>query len=195
MLLDYWPLRRVTAHAGTAPAAWWRLVRDKIPLVALAAAAAVLTILAQKDAALRTLADTPLAARIGNALVSYASYLGQTCWPVKLAAFYPYIPWRARGSGVAAAAGLLAALTVAAVGLARRRPYLAVGWFWFVGTLLPVIGLIQVGDQARADRYTYLPHIGLFAAIAWGAAELAQTRLAAGPLAAAAVAASPSPPA
>ena len=110
-------------------------------------------------------------ARVSNALVSYARYLGKTFWPERLAVFYPRaeLPrWE-----VAAAALLLCAITALVLWQARRLPWLAVGWFWFLGTLVPVIGLVQVGSQAMADRYTYVPLVGIFIVVAWGAARLA----------------------
>src|SRR5207247_5792077 len=121
------------------------------------------------------------AERIANALLGYASYLGKTFWPASLAVFYPHphtglLEWR-----VAAAALLLAALTAVALRLARPAPYLLFGWLWFLGTLVPVIGLLQVGGQAMADRYTYVPLLGIFIAAAWGPGELA-VRLAPRPL-------------
>src|SRR5205814_4397309 len=107
-----------------------------------------------------------------NALVSYVAYLRQTVWTADLAPYYPHTVeslagWRAAGSAL-----LLAAVTAAAVRLRRRCPYLIVGWLWFLGTLVPVIGLVQVGGQAMADRYTYVPLIGLFLIVAWGAVDL-----------------------
>jgi tetratricopeptide (TPR) repeat protein len=164
LLLDYWPLRRW----GTVP--FRRLLLEKVPLFALAAASCAVTFAAQVQAhAVRT---HPFSARVGNALLAYGSYLGKTFWPVNLAVYYPHpgaVPW----GPVLGAALLLAAVTVLVLGPGRRRPYLAVGWLWFLGTLVPVIGLVQVGGQALADRYTYVPLIGVFVMLAWGAADLA----------------------
>jgi tetratricopeptide (TPR) repeat protein len=115
----------------------------------------------------------PFVPRLLNALTSYAAYLGMTFWPSGLAAFYPLSPAALSPGRVAAAALLVAGLTWLVLGPGRRWPYLAVGWLWFLGTLVPVIGLVQVGSQAMADRYTYVPHIGLFVAVVWGASDLA----------------------
>jgi tetratricopeptide (TPR) repeat protein len=163
LLLDIWPLRRANMAA----------VREKIPLFALAAAASVATFLAQQQGrAVRSLASMPLGVRVENALVAYAAYLGRIFRPGGLAVFYPYQAhlsvWQ-----VAGAACLLAGVTAVVIRQARTRPYLAVGWFWYVGTLVPVIGLVQVGGQASADRYTYVPLVGVAIMLAWGAAELA----------------------
>ncbi|HEX8914885.1 MAG TPA: tetratricopeptide repeat protein, partial [Humisphaera sp.] len=172
LLLDYWPLRRTGAAAGDGrPAVDWRragrLVLEKVPLLALAAAASVAIYLAQATGpALRTLDAYPLGGRLANAALACAAYLRQTVWPGGLAVFYPY-PRSFEPAAVAAAVAALAAVTVAAVVLARRRPYLLVGWLWFLGMLVPVIGLVQVGRQSMADRYTYLPHVGLFVAVVW----------------------------
>jgi Flp pilus assembly protein TadD len=114
-----------------------------------------------------------LSARLANALAAYASYLGKTFWPVHLAVFYPLPRGSLPVAQIAMAGLLMAAVTFLVLGLARRRPYLPVGWFWFLGTLVPVIGLVQVGGQSMADRYTYVPSIGLFLMLSWGAADLA----------------------
>jgi protein O-mannosyl-transferase len=163
LLLDVWPLDRL--KAGLRP-----LLVEKIPLFVLAAASSAVTVYAQ-EGSLATLEAVSVGRRLGNALVSYALYLGKTFWPAKLAVFYPLplsIPlWKALAAGA-----LLLGITVLAVWRLRRQPYLAVGWLWFLGMLVPVIGLIQVGRQAMADRYTYLPSIGLFLAVVWGLAEL-----------------------
>jgi tetratricopeptide (TPR) repeat protein len=163
LLLDFWPL-------GRAPrgAAWTRLLAEKLPLVVLSAGSAALTVLAQRGIG----AVTPLEVytpgmRLGNALVSYAAYLGATFWPAGLAVYYPHPMGRLPLAQVAAAALALAAVSWFAWSGRRRRPYLPAGWLWYLGTLVPVIGLVQVGGQARADRYTYLPLIGVFLMLAW----------------------------
>jgi tetratricopeptide (TPR) repeat protein len=123
-------------------------------------------------AAIKPLERFPWSGRLANALVSYSGYLAQTLWPSRLAVLYPYckdVPAR----DVAASAALLAGMTAAAAVFRRRYPFVLVGWLWYLGMLVPVIGLVQVGDQARADRYTYLPLIGPSLALVWGAAELA----------------------
>jgi Flp pilus assembly protein TadD len=185
LLLDFWPLGRlrlgrsavpaVAAHApGPAPVPPWRVLAEKVPLLALAAASAAVTLYAQqRGGAVRSLEQLPLPARVGNALVSYVRYLGLTFWPADLAVFYPQSGEPLPGWQVAGAACMLALLTLGALAQARQRPYLLVGWLWFLGTLVPVLGLVQVGDQALADRYTYVPSIGLAVVLAWGAAEWA----------------------
>jgi len=168
LLLDVWPLDRL--REGIRP-----LLIEKIPLFVLSAASSAVTVYAQ-EGSLATLEAVSVGRRVGNALVSYAIYLGKTFWPAKLAVFYPLplsIPlWKPLAAGA-----LLLVLTALAVwkffSKGGRQPYLAVGWLWFLGMLVPVIGLIQVGRQAMADRYTYLPSIGLFLAVVWGLAELA----------------------
>ena len=163
LLLDRWPLRRGTSL---------RLVVEKIPLLGLAASAAVAHMLtAQRAGAIGHLARFPLEARLANALVSYARYLGKTLWPSGLAVFYPY-PNAWPASELAGAAVLLMAVTLLAIVQMRRRPYLLVGWLWFLGMLFPVSGVVQAGSQAMADRFTYLPLIGLFVMAAWGGRDL-----------------------
>jgi tetratricopeptide (TPR) repeat protein len=168
LLLDYWPLGRMSRQS------WRRLVAEKIPLLALAAACGAVTVLAQDTAVART--DLlPIPARLANASVSTVVYLRQFLWPAGLAAFYPHPGGLPLGK-VAGSALLLAGLSLAAFALRRRLPYCFVGWFWYLAMLAPVIGLIQIGDQAMADRYTYLPQIGLAVALAWGLKELAGWR-------------------
>jgi protein O-mannosyl-transferase len=149
-----------------------RLVREKLPLFALTLVSSVVTyIVQQQGGAVSSFDQLPLSSRVGNAAVSYMTYLAKMFWPTRLAALYPYslsLPeWEVAGSIL----GLFAA-TVLALWAARRRPYIAVGWLWYLGTLVPVIGLVQVGSQSRADRYTYIPFIGLFVIVAWGITEL-----------------------
>jgi tetratricopeptide (TPR) repeat protein len=167
LLFDSWPLGRLRRGS------FFALVREKAPLFALAAASSTVTVVAQRAGrALGTLDAYPLAARFVNAVVSYAAYLRQTFWPTDLAVFYPHpgsdLPLAA-GIGAALILGLVSALVVA---LRRSRPYLAVGWLWYLGTLVPVIGIVQVGFQARADRYTYVPLVGVFILLAWGIPDL-----------------------
>jgi tetratricopeptide (TPR) repeat protein len=173
LLLDYWPLRRFELRAGSSriksalPLLW-----EKIPFFALAMVASALTILAQRrGGAVVAIEDLPFAPRCGNALVSYLRYAGKLLWPHDLAVIYPYIYqwplWLIGG-----AAGLLLAVSWLALKLRRQAPYLPVGWFWYLGTLVPVIGLVQVGEQAMADRYTYIPSIGFFMVMCWAAPQL-----------------------
>jgi hypothetical protein len=170
LLLDYWPLGRLRWPFGPM----WRVLAEKIPLLAIAGTAAVFTMFAQAEGdCTRTLLEMPLSTRLANALVSYTAYLGQTCWPVNLAAFYPHPSGGLASLEIAGAALLLMALSGLVLWQAHCRPYLLVGWFWFLGMLVPVIGVVQVGDQARADRYTYLPHVGLFIMVAWSLSAFA----------------------
>jgi tetratricopeptide (TPR) repeat protein len=147
------------------------LLVEKLPLFALSAASCAITVVAQRGA-MESLAYTSMATRIGNAAVSYVAYLGQMFWPTNLAVIYPHPGSDLPAWQVAAALGVLAAISAGVAALCRRAPYLLVGWLWYLGMLVPVIGLVQVGLQARADRYTYLPQIGLYIAIAWGIADL-----------------------
>lgn len=168
LLLDAWPLRRV---AWPDLARWAWLFVEKLPLLLLSAGASVITMIAQQPGVELTAETLPWTARLGNAIVAYASYLRLTAWPDALSAFYPHPGWVPIGTVLAAAAMLLA-ITALAVWTRDRRPYLLVGWLWFLGTLVPVIGLVQVGDQAMADRYTYVPHVGLFLMVTFAAADL-----------------------
>lgn len=188
LLLDYWPLRRLgftpmatesskpqaadySQPLARAPATicFWRCL-EKVPLLALAAGSAALTVKAQ--ALDNEIKMVSLPSRVANAMVSYGTYLWQMVWPSKLAIFYPFqdrsvFSWAVIGSLV-----LMCAITGLAVWQVKKRPYFAVGWFWYLGTLVPVIGLVHVGDLAHADRYTYVPLLGVFIAIVWGAAEV-----------------------
>jgi tetratricopeptide (TPR) repeat protein len=174
LLLDWWPLQRIGAQgAGAFPAVPpGRALLEKVPLLALSAASAVVTYAAQQQGhTMYLMTRLSLGTRVSNALTSYAAYLGQALLPRNLACIYPHAlpsppPWQ-----VAGAALLLAALTAAALWLGPSRRYLAVGWLWYLGTLVPVIGIVQVGFQSRADRYTYLPLVGLFVAVAFGARD------------------------
>jgi len=169
LLLDYWPLKRVTLGAWTA---WRSLVLEKLPLLVVAAASSIVTFLVQRrGGAVSGLDALPLNLRFANAAVSYVAYITKMLWPARLAAFYPFdrlLPgWWAAGSIL-----VLAAVSVAAMRVARSHPYAAVGWLWYLGTLVPVIGLVQVGGQSMADRYTYVSLIGLFIIVAWGLPDL-----------------------
>jgi len=179
LLLDYWPLRRMEVGANLADASdstdrtrslpW--LLLEKLPLMLLSVASGIITVIAQKGGgALRTQYGLPL--RLGNAVIAYARYVGKAFWPSKLAALYPFPRNGVHAWEVAAAALLIVAISCAALFLNHKR-YLAFGWFWFLGTLVPVIGLVQVGEQAMADRYAYIPFVGLFIALVWGFADWA----------------------
>jgi pentatricopeptide repeat protein len=183
LVLDWWPLGRWKVGA--------RCLLEKLPLVALAAGACVVTYTAQSTGgSLSDGVSFPLSVRAGNAAVGYVAYLRQTLWPGGLAAYYPH-PGNALSSGsVIASVALLAGVTVATVLLRKRAPYLLTGWLWFLGALVPVVGFVQVGGQARADRYTYIPQIGMLVAVCWCVADLARAwpRLAVAAAVAAAVA-------
>lgn len=168
LLLDHWPLRRTAGSARER----WLLLREKLPLLALAGASCVITFLVQRaNGNVARIDVLPLAMRLGNALFAYVRYLGMLVWPAGLAVFYPYPAKAGLLAKALASAALLLAISFAAVRAGRRRPYLLVGWLWYLITLLPVIGIVQVGSQAMADRYTYLPYLGPFLALTWGAAE------------------------
>ena len=168
LLLDYWPLGRLSS-----PAEARRRVLEKLPLMAMAAASCVVTWLVQHRAgALKGLDVLPLGRRISNAVVSCVLYIAKALWPSRLAAIYPY-PAPPPAWAVALGAAAVVAVSVLAVRARARRPWLPVGWFWYLGMLVPVLGLVQVGSQPMADRYTYVPLVGLFIVLAWGAADLA----------------------
>ncbi len=163
LLLDYWPLARLRAKNLL-----WVFL-EKIPFFALSAGSCVATLVVQKEAE-QNLATLSVGARVGNCLVSYARYIFKLFWPFDLATPYPH-PGHWPLPDVLLAALLLVVITVAVLWLGRQFPFLPVGWFWFLGMLVPVIGIIQVGEQSMADRYTYLPYIGLFIIFVWAAAE------------------------
>src|SRR5882724_2014135 len=163
LLLDYWPLDRIEGQL-------WKRIAEKIPLIALSAVSSVITFLVQKGAVGQT-EELPIFERINNAVVSYVLYIWQMLWPVNLAVFYPHPENRLPLWEIACCLLVLMCITVAAIALRTRRPYLLTGWLWYLGMLLPVIGLVQVGWQGRADRYTYLPQIGLYIAATWTVAD------------------------
>jgi tetratricopeptide (TPR) repeat protein len=177
LLLDYWPLRRLQIESKSAICNLKSAILEKLPLFILVLAWCVLAFLGQRRIdALPSLEAYPLDVRVWNALLAYVAYLGKMFWPARLAVHYPH-PGAAVSVVAALAAGLLlAVITVLVLGLGRRRPYLAVGWLWYLGTLLPVIGLVQIGGHGMADRYTYVPLIGLFLLVTWGAADLMAAR-------------------
>jgi Flp pilus assembly protein TadD len=175
LLLDYWPLARFDPRPigqnGFPSTSLARLIWEKAPLFLLSIIASGITLYTQhKGGAIGSIANIPLMDRVANSLVSYAAYLGKTIWPSNLAVFYPLrsLPlWQ-----VAGAALFLCAISSLVFRCWKSRPWLMVGWLWYLGTLVPVIGLVQVGQQAMADRYTYIPQIGLSIIIAWSLAEL-----------------------
>src|SRR5206468_311059 len=178
LLLDYWPLGRFNFTSRREVATkLWPLVREKLPLFALVAASAVVTSVAQSHGGgVRTFTEFPIALRLSNALVSYAKYLLLAFWPNDLAVYYPYTGTDIPAWQIIGAALLLIAITAFCFFQRKIRPYLIVGWLWFLGTLVPVIGLVQVGGQTMADRYFYIPSIGLFIAIVFGLANIAERR-------------------
>ena len=191
LLLDWWPLGRwspvpVAPPQAGAPFArrlpQLRLWQEKAPLLMLAAVSGVVTWIAQSGAGAMQSADAiPLPARVVNALVSYARYLYKTIWPVDLAVYYPY-PWSGHSRfAILLALALLAALGAGAARQSRRRPWITIGLLWYLVSLLPVIGIVQVGVQAMADRYAYLPLVGVFIAASWSLGEFAGRGLRAAP--------------
>ena len=175
LLLDYWPLRRLTFPASKHdPASRFsvgRLILEKVPFALIAALWSLLTFAVQSDTGATAKAHLGFGHRIANALVSYAMYVWNTFWPQDLALFYPY-PRTLPAGMVIMSVALLVLISVLCLAKRRSSPYLIIGWLWFLGMLVPVIGFIQVGEQARADRYTYLPQIGLCLLVTWGAMEL-----------------------
>jgi tetratricopeptide (TPR) repeat protein len=165
LLVDVWPLRRGLR------------LREKIPFFVLSAVSATVTYLTQTGSGAVNALPIPFAMRVENALLSYCIYIAKMFWPTGLAVFYPYpldIPaWQAAGAALA-----LLGISALALRVFKTRPYFAVGWFWYLGTLVPVIGFIQVGAQARADRYTYVPMVGLSIVLAWGLAEVLKSKVA-----------------
>ena len=185
LLWDYWPLQRMTLRtrgegkqaAALYPArSFWQLVVEKLPLLAISAVSAVITVKAQQaGSAVQSLIKFPFSLRLENAIVAYARYIAKALWPSPLSPLYPFSRsappvWQL----LAALAVLLAISGLVIAG--RKHRYLTVGWLWFLGTLVPMIGLVQVGVQAMADRYAYLSFIGLFVMLCWGVAELAEAR-------------------
>jgi protein O-mannosyl-transferase len=184
LLLDYWPLGRMTLLATTpilgsvktasSPLPPSRLIAEKVPLLLMTIASCVVTSIVQVPA-MEKIDTLPLESRMANALISYASYLGQFFWPANLTPLYPHpgtnlAAWKVLGSLV-----LLSGITAGVCVFWRRIPALPTGWLWYLGMLVPVIGLVQVGAQAQADRYTYLPQIGLSISLAWGATYVARS--------------------
>lgn len=174
LLLDYW---LATTHSGNAdhipPDRGMRmLLVEKIPLVAISLAMSILVLYTQNAAgALREMSSISLPVNLGNAIVVYVTYLGQMLWPENLAVIYPFDPDRVTAFNVTASGCLLMLITLTTIRQRNRRPYLAFGWFWYLITLLPVIGVLRIGMHAHADRYTYIPLIGIFIMLVWGCAE------------------------
>jgi len=175
ILLDYWPLNRIRGQQADVGRPLLELVIEKIPLFVLSAGACVITFVLQKRAT-GAIPPLPLLWRLENALASYVIYIWKTLWPTRLGVFYPHPNNTLSIGQVIFAVALLVAVTAAAAIFRSQRPYLLTGWFWYVVMLFPVIGVIQVGEQGHADRYTYLPSIGLFLAAVWFTADIAKVR-------------------
>ncbi len=172
LLMDLWPLGRI-AFDGGRPVKWTRLIVEKVPFFILAVAGSVVTYMVQSSGG--AVWETSLGGRLANAAVSYARYIGKIFWPGHLAIIYsPVNHWSL--AIVAGAVALLILCTAIFLAGWRQRPYLLVGWLWFLGTLVPTIGIIQVGAQSMADRYTYIPSIGFFIMLVWGWVDLVATR-------------------
>jgi tetratricopeptide (TPR) repeat protein len=183
LLLDYWPLARIQGWVKpspafpTAQAPWPRLVVEKLPLLVLSAASALITVIAQRSGnAFESLGGIRIYVRVENAIYSYAKYVVKVFWPVNMALFYPHPLNKLTFLEVGLSAILLAAISVLVWQSRERRPYAITGWLWFLGTLVPVIGLVQVGPQGMADRYAYLPTIGIFVLLVWGFNDWASSR-------------------
>jgi tetratricopeptide (TPR) repeat protein len=170
LLLDYWPLGRTRDNGSNGRRQLLSLLLEKIPLMALSAVSSVVTFLAQRGA-LGWTEQLPILARVNNALVSYVTYVRQMFWPANLAVFYPHPENRLPLWGILLAVAVLIGITIAATILRKSAPYFITGWLWYLGMLVPVIGLVQVGWQGHADRYTYLPQIGLYIAGTWAVAD------------------------
>jgi protein O-mannosyl-transferase len=173
LLLDFWPLQRFGGKG--AKSVLQGLILEKIPFFALTLASCLITFVVQHSAgAFWSTASLPVSFRLANAMMAYLRYISKLFWPTDLSLIYPY-PHHWPTAGVVGAVLVLAALSAVFVLQAKRFPYLAVGWLWYLGTMVPVIGLVQVGLQSMADRYMYLPSVGLFILFVWGANDLAQT--------------------
>ena len=187
LLLDYWPLRRFTEvnrnftenlpESAIGRSTLPGLLKEKIPFFFFSLLSVLITLYAAKiGGAIKSITDFPLSGRVGNALIAYISYLEKMIWPVDQAIFYPY-PTSRPVWKFAAAFLTLTAVTIFVVFKRKKHPYLATGWFWYLITLLPVIGIIQVGFQSMANRYTYIPLVGIFVIIAWGVPDLLRTKI------------------
>jgi len=191
LLLDYWPLERIQLRKQTGNGDLqsskkqntigqkpiMQLVVEKVPFFVISAVSCVVTVFVQRiGGAVPTMEALGLKVRVGNAIVSYAAYIGKMVWPSRLAVLYPYAVGSLTMSKVVVSGLLLVLISICFIYIGRRHRYLVVGWLWYLGTLVPVIGLVQVGVQAMADRYTYIPLTGLFIVIAWGLSNLAAGR-------------------
>jgi len=180
LFLDYWPLDRFAALRAVKTAAipyrqrvLYRIIIEKVPFLAIAAISSAITFLVQRSGGAMVGMDVlPLKFKFANAVISYARYMGKMFWPENLAVFYPFDADSFAIWQIMLCALLLLVISIFVIRFGRKQRYLPVGWFWFLGTLVPVIGLVQVGEQSLADRYTYIPYTGLFIIIAWGLPEL-----------------------
>jgi len=173
LLLDYWPLGRIGGQKSEVGKQLRTLITEKIPLFALSALSCIATLLAQRQGP-SAIDQLPFLWRLNNALVSYVTYIWQMLWPARLAVFYPHPNDRLPLVEVIVAITLLVGISLLVIYLRRTKHYLVTGWFWYLGMFVPVIGLVQVGEQAHADRYTYLPQIGLYIMITWTLGDLIQ---------------------
>jgi tetratricopeptide (TPR) repeat protein len=171
LLLDYWPLDRIGAQKSEVRRRLPTLIKEKIPFLALSTFSCIATLFAQR-ASPSAIDQLPFLWRLENAFVTYVTYVWQMLWPSRLAVFYPHPNDRLQLLEVTGALALLVATSLVVIFLRRTKPYLVTGWFWYLGMLVPVIGVVQVGEQAHADRYTYLPQIGLYIMIAWTIGDL-----------------------
>ena len=171
LLLDFWPLERLKYYLPNQSSNLFSLIWEKIPLFVLSAASSIATFFVQQHGGtVASIESLSLKARVANTIVSYTNYIGKMIWPLNLAVLYPFREWH---PGQVMMSGLLIlVLSILAVQAWRKFPYLTLGWLWYLGTLVPVIGLVQVGAQSMADRYTYIPLIGLFIIIAWGMRDI-----------------------
>jgi protein O-mannosyl-transferase len=171
LLLDYWPLGRLGGQKSEVRSRLQRLITEKIPLFALSAFSCIATLVAQRQGP-SAIDQLPLLWRLENTFVTYVIYIWQMLWPARLAVFYPHPNDRLPLVEVTAAIALLVGISLVVIYLRRTKPYLVTGWFWYLGMFVPVIGLVQVGEQAHADRYTYLPQIGLYIMMTWTVGDL-----------------------
>jgi len=187
LLLDYWPLGRIThgrfpkaLSRQPASSTQWpvirRLLAEKVPLFVLSALSSAVTLFTQFQST-ATMAQLPLSWRLNNAVVTYVIYVWQMFWPFRLAAFYPHPNDQLHLWQVLLAIAFLVAVALMAIHWRKQQPYIFTGWFWYIGMLVPVIGLVEAGEQARADRYTYLPQIGLYVLITWGITDLMRSMM------------------
>jgi protein O-mannosyl-transferase len=176
LLLDYWPLARIadwTEPSGNVQASWSQLLLEKLPLLGLSAASSVITMIAQEDAVRQAVT---FSMRFRNAIYSYAKYVGKVFWPVHLAVIYPHPLNKLSAVTVIASAAFVAGISLLAWRWRKQYPFAIVCWLWFLGTLVPVIGIVQVGDQGMADRYMYIPAIGIFVGVVWGVRQWLATQ-------------------